>query len=205
VHNGIEPPPVGPVDPRVRELAARGPVICTITQLRPGKGVETLIDALPAVVARHPLLQVAIAGDGPLRESLASRAREQGVADAIHFLGEHADPIAVLRGADLFLLSSWAESFPYAILEAMAVRLPVVSSDVGGIPEAITDRESGLLVPAKDAAATARALIELLDRDELRARLGAAAARVVRLRFNRQQMVDGVARVYEHVTSGRGR
>jgi glycosyltransferase involved in cell wall biosynthesis len=204
VHNGIGTPPNRPVDPRVQEIARRGPVICTLTQLRPGKGIETLIDALPAVLARHPRVQVVIAGDGPLRDSLLTQALERGVARAINFLGEHGDPIAVLRGADVFLLTSWAESFPYVILEAMAVGLPVVSSDVGGIPEAITNGESGLLVPARNAPATARALNELLDRDDLRARLGATAQRVVQGRFNREAMVDGMARVYEHVLSPRG-
>jgi glycosyltransferase involved in cell wall biosynthesis len=181
----------------VLELAQRGPVICTLTQLRPGKGVETLIDALPPVVARHPGVQVAIVGDGPLRRSLEDRARARNVEHVVSFLGEHADPLAVLRATDIFVLASWAEAFPYVILEAMSVGLPIVSSDVGGIPEALTHGHSGLLAPAGDAKATARALIELLDDPDLRERLGAAAQQVVRQRFTRTGMVEGVARVYE--------
>jgi glycosyltransferase involved in cell wall biosynthesis len=199
VHNGIDPPPSGSVDARVKELAREGLVIATLTQLRPGKGVETLIDALPPVIARHPNARMVITGDGPLRTVLAERARERGVAGAITFLGEHADPIAVLRGADVFLLTSWAEAFPYVILESMAVALAIISSDVGGVPEAIDDRQSGLLVAARDAGATAAALIELLDDPGLRARLGHTAREAVRRRFSRAAMVDGVAAVYREV------
>ncbi len=200
VHNGIDIPPEGAVDRRVSALAQRSPVICAITQLRPGKGVETLIDALPAVLARHPDAVVAIAGDGPLRATLVAQARARGVEAAVHFLGEHPDPLSVLRGAGIFLLTSWAESFPYAILESMAVGLPIVSSDVGGVGEALSDRHSGLLVPARNPGATAHALIELLDDGELRTRLGAEARRTVTERFTSAAMVEGVLAAYRSVT-----
>jgi glycosyltransferase involved in cell wall biosynthesis len=197
VHNGIERAPTGPGDPDVLALAQRGPLICTVTQLRPGKGVETLIDAVPPVVARHPTAHIAIVGGGPLRAALTERVRARGIEQAVSFLGERADPLAVLRATDIFVLASWAEAFPYVILEAMSVGLPIVSSDVGGIPEAITSGQTGLLVPAADAEATSRALIELLDDAELRERCGEAAREVVTERFSRRSMVEGVARVYE--------
>ena len=194
VHNGIGQAPTGPGDPRVLELTGRGPVICTLTQLRPGKGVETLIDALPPVLAHDPRVQVALVGDGPLRESLMSRARSVGVAHAVHFLGEHGDPIAVLRAADIFVLPSWAEAFPYVMLEAMSVGLPIVATRVGGIPEALTDNATGLIVAPRDPLPLARALIELLADRELRVRLGDAATRMV-TKFSLTTMVDGVTGV----------
>jgi glycosyltransferase involved in cell wall biosynthesis len=199
VHNGIDPPPDGPADPRLRELGRQGTVIAVLTQLRPGKGVETLIDALPHVLSRHPDARIVIAGDGPEREALSERARSGGVAGAITFLGEHPDPISVLRGADIFLLTSWAESFPYVILEAMAVGLPIVSSDVGGVAEALTDGVNGLLVPARDAGGTAAALNELLGDAALRSRLGAAAREAVASRFTRDAMVAGMSAVYREL------
>jgi glycosyltransferase involved in cell wall biosynthesis len=202
VHNGIEAAPDGPGDPDVLKLRRRGPVIATVTQLRPGKGVETLIDAVPPIVARHPTVQVAIAGDGPLRPALEQRVRARGVERSVSFLGEHADPLAVLRATDIFVLASWAEAFPYVILEAMSVGLPIVSSDVGGIREAIAHRESGLLVPAADPQATSRALLELLDDRELRRRCGEVGHRVVTERFTRAAMVAGVVGVYEEALRG---
>jgi glycosyltransferase involved in cell wall biosynthesis len=199
VHNGIDAPPDGAADPRLVELRRDGPLIAVLTQLRPGKGLETLIDALPHVLARHPAARVALAGDGPERSGLAERARAAGVIDAVTFLGEHPDPIAVLRGADIFLLTSWAESFPYVILEAMAVGLPIVSSDVGGVAEALTDGVTGLLVPARDPGATAAALNRLLADEQLRIRLGTAAHRSVSTRFTRTAMVAGMSAVYREL------
>lgn len=197
VHNGIERAAIGAGDPRLLALGKQGPVVLAVTQLRPGKGVETLLDALPIVVARHPGAKLAIMGDGPLREPLLQRARALGVEYAVRFLGEHADPAAALRSGSVFVLPSWAESFPYVILEAMSASLPIVSTDVGGISEAITDGMSGLLVPARDHRALAGALVAVLDHGSLRKRLGSAAREVVERQFTRAAMVHRVRAVYE--------
>ena len=113
--------------------AAGHPVLATVTLLRPGKGIETLLDALPAVLAAHPEVRLAIAGTGVDRDGLESRARALGVSHAVRFLGFTTDSATVLRGADLFVSPSWAESFPYVILEAMALGVPVVATRVGGL------------------------------------------------------------------------
>jgi glycosyltransferase involved in cell wall biosynthesis len=196
VHNGIEPLGEGPVDPRITELARRGPVLCALTLLRPGKGLETLIDALPQVLDRHPRLQIAIGGEGPDRDSLRAAAHAAGVAAAVHFLGPTDDPASLLRGADVFVHPSWAESFPYVILEAMSAGLPILASDVGGIAEAVVDGESGLLVPSGDSRALGDALLGLLADAELRSRLGTAARLRVGRRFTRAAMIDRLAAVY---------
>jgi L-malate glycosyltransferase len=120
----------------------------------------------------------------------------------VHFLGERADPSAVLRASDVFVLPSWAESFPYVILEAMSARLPIVSTDVGGIGEAIVDGESGLLVGPRDPAAISRALLALLGDETLRTGLGGAARAVVARDFTRAGMIAQLADVYEEVLSG---
>jgi glycosyltransferase involved in cell wall biosynthesis len=199
VHNGIDVGEPGPADPRMVELGRAGPVICVLTQLRPGKGIETLIDATPALLAHHRNLQVAIWGDGPERGSLLARAREAGVADAIHFLGLSAEPLAALRGADVFVHPSLAEAFPYAILEAMAAGTAIVASDVGGVGEALVDGESGLLVPAGSVPPLGQALIGLLDDPTRRAAMGSSArVRVERL-FTREAMIDRLLGVYHEL------
>ncbi len=203
VHNGIAAPPERPADPRVLDLARSGAtVICTLTQLRPGKGVETLIDAFSRVAAVHPDARLAIAGDGPLRAELEQRARDGGVGHAVLFLGEVSEPIPVLRGADVFVLPSWAESFPYVILEAMSVGLAIAASDVGGVGEAIVDGDSGLLFAARDTEATAAALLRLLVDHRLRGALGEAAQARERNMFSKDRMVDGVIGVYEQALRG---
>ncbi len=202
VHNGIDLVDGGPPDQRVRALSSQGTIVCSVTQLRAGKGLETLIDALPAVVAQHPATQLVIVGDGPLRSALEAQARDRGVRAAVHFLGEHADPSAVLRASDVFVLPSWAESFPYVILEAMSARLSIVSTDVGGIDEAIVDGESGLLFGPRDPAAISGALLALLGDETLRTRLGDTARAVVARDFTRAGMIAQLADVYEEVLSG---
>ena len=199
VYNGIAPVAPGPADTRMLELARRGPVVCVLTQLRPGKGIETLIDATPALVARGHDLQVAIWGEGPELETLAARARRAGVAESVHFLGRSSDPLAALRGADVFVHPSLAESFPYAILEAMAAGAPIVASDVGGIGEALQDGESGLLVPAGSVPALTEALGELLEDPRRREAMGSAARRRVQRLFTREAMIDRLVGVYHEI------
>jgi glycosyltransferase involved in cell wall biosynthesis len=200
IHNGIGPVDPGPNDTRMEELRREGPVVCVLTQLRPGKGIETLLDALPAVLQRHPRLQVAIWGEGPELEVLRERARGVGVAAAAHFLGRSAAPLAVLGGADVFVHPSLAESFPYVILEAMAAGCPIVASDVGGVGEALIDGDSGLLVPAGSAPALAEALIGLLDDPQRSAAIGGAAKRRVERLFTREAMIDRLIGVYHEIS-----
>jgi glycosyltransferase involved in cell wall biosynthesis len=196
-YNGIAPAGEGPPDARVAELASRGPVIGALTLLRPGKGIETLIDAVPSVLLRHPKAQVAILGDGPDLDALRARAQRRGVAHAVHFLGPSADPLGALRAMDVFVHPSWAEAFPYVILEAMSLGRPIVASDVGGIGEALVDGVSGVLVPARNDTALAGALLAMLDDPARRAQLGAMALSRVGEQFTQAAMVDRLVSVYD--------
>src|SRR5438128_3838716 len=183
IHNGIAAVRGGLVEPRIAEVSQRGPVIGALTLLRPGKGVETLIEAAPHLLSRHPSAQIAIVGGGPDAERLRALTHGLGVAHAVHFLGPSADTLSMLRGMHIFVHPSWAEAFPYAVLEAMSVARPIVASKVGGVGEAVIDGETGLLAAARDAPALARALAELLDEPKRAARLGEEALRRVRERF----------------------
>jgi glycosyltransferase involved in cell wall biosynthesis len=198
-YNGIAPAGDGPPDARVAELARRGPVIGALTLLRPGKGIETLIDAVPSVLLRHPNAQVAILGDGPDLVALRARAELRGVAHAVHFLGPSADPLGALRAMDVFVHPSWAEAFPYVILEAMSLARPIVASDVGGIGEALVDGVSGVLVPARNDSALAEALLTVLDDPIRRAQLGAMALSRVGEQFTQAAMVDRLVTVYDEL------
>ena len=203
VHNGFDPPGPGDADPRVMAVRGRGPVVAAVSQLRAGKGIETLLEAWPAVAANHPAAQLVIAGGGALHDRFVSTIHALGIGASVHLLGEHPDPIAVLRGADAFVLSSWAEAFPYAILEAMTLGLPIVATDVGGIGEAITSGSDGILVPARAAGALGVALAGLLGDPAQRQRLGAAALATVTRRFGVAAMVDGVIGVYDEALGRR--
>jgi glycosyltransferase involved in cell wall biosynthesis len=199
VHNGISVVDSGPTDPRMLELGRKGPVVCVLTQLRPGKGIETLIDATPALLARHAELQIAVWGEGPELETLLARACQAGVAESVHFLGRSAEPLAALRGADVFVHPSLAEAFPYAILEAMAVGAPTVASDVGGVGEALQDGESGLLVAPASVPALTEAVIAILDDPRRGEAMGGAARRRVQRLFTREAMIDRLVDVYHEI------
>lgn len=199
VHNGIEVARAGAGDRRVTELATRGPVIGALTLLRPGKGLETLIDATPAVLARHPDAQVAIVGDGPELERLRTRARLRAVEEAVHFVGRCERPLEALAAIDTFVHPSWAESFPYVVLEAMTLGKPIVASNVGGIGEAIEDGVEGLLVPAGAQRQLGDALCTMLDDHERAARMGERALQRVSTQFTLAAMIDRLTRVYDEL------
>ena len=196
VHNGIAPPAPRDPDPRVARLRERGAVVCSLSGLRVGKGVETLIEGFAAISQAHPDASLVIAGEGPERESLERLARDLGVAEAVHMIGEVDDVFTVLAGADLFVHPSWSESFPYAVLEAMASGVPAIATDVGGTGEAIEDGRSGILVAARDATAIGEA-IELVLGDASRGReLAEAAHERFMQRFTLERMVEGTAEIY---------
>jgi glycosyltransferase involved in cell wall biosynthesis len=140
------------------------------------KGFDLLVDALPALCAAVPAGHVVLVGDGPERRTLEARAAALGVASRLTLSGAVADPTPWLAAADVVAAPSRNEGMGRAIVEAMALGIPVVGAAVGGIPSVIVDGESGRLVPPEDAAALARALVELGRDAGLRARLGAEAA-----------------------------
>jgi glycosyltransferase involved in cell wall biosynthesis len=198
-YNGVPVLGDGPRHPQAAELATRGPLITVLAGLRPGKGIETAVDALPRIVRSHATATLAVIGEGPERAAILARAQALGVADRLALFGELEDPSAVLRAATIHLNPSWAESFPFAVLEGMAAGLPVVATDVGGTAEAIEDGRSGLLVSAQDAGALASTIAGLLDDGLARERLGNAARERVRQRFTIDSMVDSVERVYRQL------
>ncbi len=203
VHNGIAPAGDGPIDARIAELGERGPVIGALALLHRRKGLQTLLDATPRVLDRHPRAQVAIVGDGPELEALRARAQRLDVGHAVSFLGPTEDPLSALRGMRVFAHPSWSESFPYVILEAMSLGLAIVASDVGGVGEAVVDGESGLLVPARAEHALADALSAMLDDRDGATRMGEMAQRQANRRFTLTAMTDGMADVYSEVAPQR--
>jgi glycosyltransferase involved in cell wall biosynthesis len=196
VHNGIDPPTEIAPDPAIERLRAGGPLVGVLSGLRPGKGLETMIEALALLRADGSGAELVVAGEGDERAALERLAATLGVADAVHLPGHSPDPYRFLAALDAFVLPSWAESFPYSVLEAMAVGLPIVATDVGGIGEAIEDGASGLLVAPRDAGALATAARALLDDRAGAARLAEAArARRAEL-FSMAAMVGGTLEVY---------
>jgi glycosyltransferase involved in cell wall biosynthesis len=181
------------------------PVVTTIANLRPGKGHEVLIEAASTVVAQHPTVRFQIVGDGPRRQALEEQAAGRGLREHVLFVGHCDDVPAMLQRTDVFAFPSLMEASPNAVLEAMAAGVAIAASDAGGIPEVVRHRETGLLVPPGNPAALARAIVELLARPELRARLGESARQAVRSRFSFDRTTADFQALYLSLLSRRAR
>ena len=152
-------------------------VVIGLGRLVPVKGFDVLVRALPALVAAVPTARVLLVGDGPERPALEAQAAALQVGDHLRITGAAADVVPWLAASDVLAAPSRNEGMGRALVEAMALGVPVVAAAVGGIPTVVSDGECGRLVPAEDAPALAAAL-GALGRDEaLCGKLGAAAVR----------------------------
>jgi glycosyltransferase involved in cell wall biosynthesis len=133
------------------------------------------------------------------REHLGQLVRDLNIADRVHFLGWRADVADVLRAADVMVLPSRAEGLPLAILEAMACGKPVVATRINGVPEAVVDGRTGLLVEAGDEAGIADAVLRLLDQPDLARQMGREGRRVVEQQFALDRFVRQVEHLYGEV------
>jgi L-malate glycosyltransferase len=143
-----------------------------VAALAPHKSQTDLLQAAAIARAECPSLRIWIVGEGPLRRVLEEEHRRLNLEGTVSLLGFRDDVPDLLRAADIFCLSSYLEGLGTSILEAMAVGLPVVATRVGGIPEAVADGETGILVPARNPGALAQALASLARDAGLRALMG---------------------------------
>lgn len=211
IPTGVDPERFGP-RPGVREAARRslgveddGDAIGVVAYLRADKGHAVLLEALARVIRTHPRAFLCIVGDGPERRSLESEAERLGVASRVRFAGLREDVPTVLSALDLFCLASIRnEGVPQSILQASAAGLPVVSTSVGGIPEAVLHEETGLVVPPGDPEALAGALRRLLDEPGTRRAFGDAGRRHVRARFTVDAMLDRTESAYRVALGSEG-
>lgn len=206
VHNGVDLDVAadrGGAEAARRDLGvpAGAPLVLTVSVLRPGKGIEVLLDALPAVLARQPGARFAVVGDGPARSELERRGAAAGarVAAALSWTGFRHDVPALLAAADLLVLPSLDDAFPTVLLEAMAAGLPVVATRAGGIPEIVEEGVTGILVPPGDPAPLADAVATLLADPDRRRRLGAAGRRRAEERFSTAAWLGRLERLYGEV------
>ncbi|MCA9772110.1 MAG: glycosyltransferase [Myxococcales bacterium] len=209
VHSGIDPD-------RYRVANAEGPreslgippdavVVLNVAALVGHKDHETLLAAMPRILARHPRACLLVAGEGPLRSRLEARARGLGLdRDHVRFLGLRSDLGALFALARVFVLSSQLEGLCTSVLDAMALELPVVATAAGGVPELVEDRRSGRLVPVRDPRALGEAVADVLaDPDAARA-WGRRGRAIVLDRFRVESMVEGNLAVYRRVWAARG-
>ena len=154
-------------------------VIGTVAALADHKDYPTLLRAARLVLDTEPDISFVAVGDGSLHGELTKLARELDLGKRFLFLGFREDIGSLLKVFDIFVLASKTEGLGTSVLDAQALGLPVAACRAGGIPEIVTDRETGLLVPPGEPPALAAALLELAHDPELRAKLGAQAKKAV--------------------------
>ncbi len=178
-------------------IPASAPLVGVVARLEAEKGHRYLLDAWPAVLAAAPDAWLLIAGEGSEADALRLRARSLGIAQRVAFTGRREDISALTAELSVAVLPSLREAQGISILEAMARRVPVVASAVGGIPEVITSGVDGILVPPADAEALAAAISRLLADAQLRRRIGEAGYRTVAERYSIDAQVRRIEAVYD--------
>ena len=183
---------------RPASWTARDPArIAFVGRLTEAKGAYDLLEAVALLRDRNPRVRLELAGEGDL-DRFMRRAYELGIGDRVLARGwcAAADRERMLARAGVFALPSHAEGLPMSLLEAMATGCPVVASRVGGIPDAVRDGESGLLVPARSPAQLAQALARVLQDRDLAARLGGNAQVAVAQRHSPHAAVERIGHIY---------
>jgi glycosyltransferase involved in cell wall biosynthesis len=184
-------------DARLRlGLTVGAPVIVCIANFTPTKGQTVIVDALPDLAKRFPGLQAILAGDGPELASVRRRAEGLGLAGTVRFPGSVKTPWDLLQAADVFVLASEIEGLPLVVLEAMSEGVPVVATDVGGMPEAVVDGETGYLVPSGDAEALKTAIARILSDPAVAKRMRRAAVTRYERRFTMARMLEAHRELY---------
>ena len=174
-------------------------IVCT-GRLVPEKGQRVLLEALSLLLDRGVSVKLTLIGDGSERARLEDFVRRHNLSEAVTFTGalSHGRALEQVRNADIFALASFAEGVPVALMEAMALAIPCVSTAIAGIPELIESGVDGLLVPPANAAALADALESLLSDAQYRKSVGARGRqRVLRqynLPLNHQRLAAAFAR-----------
>jgi glycosyltransferase involved in cell wall biosynthesis len=185
-----------------RELDLRpAPIILVVARLHEEKGHRYLFEALPVVIATVGPVQVVLAGEGPHRQELQAAAEACGVGPMVRFLGRVPYIAELLTLSSVVVLPSLAESFGYALVEAMCLGKPIVATACGGIPEVVGENEGAVLVPVADARALGEAIIRVLSDPECAHRLGKAGQHRAK-RFSVERMIRGYEEVYRHVLDG---
>jgi len=200
VYEGVRDRPPAPGGREA--LAALGvppgcPVVGNVAALTDHKDHATLVEAAALVRKRLPEARFVIVGDGPLRPQIEARVRERELGDRWIFAGFRDDLDRLFPAFAVFCLSSHMEGLGTSLLDAMAFSRPVVATAAGGIPEAVEDGVTGRVVPVRDPAALAEALVGVLSDPARAAALGAAGRRRFEERFTAERMVTGTLAAYD--------
>ena len=206
IYNGVGKPRLfqgdrdSHVDRKSLGLGEEDLVVITVASLTPHKGHHVLIDAAKAVSKRHENLRLLIVGDGPLRNNLRAYADELQLSSKIVFAGQRKDVNSLLKLANIFVLpSKEREGLPIALIETMAVGLPVIGTQLGGIPEVIEENVNGLLFAPGNSEELAAAIEKLIGDKTIREKMGRAGRKIYEEKFTVERMVNNIESLYDEL------
>ncbi|MBU1110443.1 glycosyltransferase family 4 protein [Patescibacteria group bacterium] len=203
VYNGID---LTRFKPRCAESNSTASILTAIGQIYPRKGFEYLIEALPEITKEFPRLRLRIVGQDPTASQvnliqLRVIAKQLGVFENIDWLGYRRDVPDILADTNIFVLPSLEEPFGRVLIEAMAMKVPIVATRVGGIPEIVEDGKTGFLVPPRNSQQLASNIIKLLRNSDLARQMGEKGRRKVEEKFSLRKHVGEVSKIYDKVMS----
>ncbi len=169
-----------------------------VARLEPVKRLERLVDAVAAV--GDPRLHLVLVGEGSQHALLKARSTALGISDRVHFTGQLPQQPNPHQFLEISALTSESEGFPNTLVEAMAAGRPTIATDVGGVADAVTDNETGMLVASGNAAELARKLGELAGDEMLRAKLGSTGRSVAFARYRAEATIGTLTEVYARLT-----
>jgi glycosyltransferase involved in cell wall biosynthesis len=180
-------------------------LIGTLARLSREKGIDTLIEAAKIVVTSYPSARFVIGGTGPLRAELDKKVRDLRLEPYVRMPGFVDDVPGFLSALDLYVLPSDSEGIGLAVIEAMAAGLPVVATRVGGVPEAVIDGVTGILVPPRQPKGLAQAIVRLLVDPDLAKTMGASGRERAEEVFDAKIAAERTLDVYRDVLASKAR
>jgi glycosyltransferase involved in cell wall biosynthesis len=179
------------------------PLLGMVAVLRSWKGHLVFLQALRRVHEKHPDVRAVLVGDGPFRSVIQDAIRCHGLERHVLLLGHREDVAETLSALDVVVSASTAaEGIPQALLQALAMRRPVVASDVGGIPEVIRPGDTGWLVPPGDPQVLGEAILEALADREGGQRMGERGRKMVEAEYSLERMGERMETLYRAVAAG---
>ncbi len=185
-------------------LSASDIVIGCVARLVTVKGLDNLVRTIPLILGRCPRVRIVIVGEGPERRKLERMRQELGIEHALVLAGYSSDPSEIIACSDICVQPSLSEGLPTAVLEYMRAAKPVVATTVGGIPEAVTDQETGFLVEPGNLDALSDRIIRLASDPSLRKRMGEKGREIVHRRFDIGRVIRDYELLYHELVRGTG-
>lgn len=206
IWNGIDPEAAPDASARAAGRAALDAlpgdwIVGSVARLDPVKALPTLVEAVAIAGRTNSRLRLVVVGEGPERASVEAAIQQHDAADRVRLLGHRDDVRTWLPGLDAFANASTSEGISLTLLEAMAAELPIVATAVGGTPEVVADGETGRLVPSRDAAALAAALVEMAAEPSRAQAWGRAGRQRLLAHFTIDEMVRRYEAVYREIAS----